>query len=674
MERGQAISPPEFFDMQVDRGARLFRRSRMEESALLLEAWGRLRKERGVHWKVLCAEVGLPYKSFYRFLSGKRLAKAEWLMAGALGMALPPAAPRGGRFYDPEPGTLAPRAPAPAPVKPPGPKKAGAVERKAPLAADETRALVEMGRLVADAAREDVEVFSEYVMRDEKTGAPWELATCHRRWQRMIGERTRLVLLAPVSTGKTMTFIARVLWEIGRNQNLRCILLGNAAGHALKIARTIRTYIEQSEAYHEVFPEVQPGDPWGVEHFTVKRPLVAKEPTVQAAGRKGNILGSRSDFMILDDIEDYESTRSEAARNETYGWFKSEVTTRRPDRIVVVATAWHNVDLPHRLIDEGWSYLRDPILDDAGHSIWPERWTPEAIASARRDMGPLEYARAMLLDPVDEAQSRFSLASIQTALALGEGVEMPRVLREVPPGHSVFTGVDLAVGRGRDNSLTSFATVLLAPDGRRRLLDLVSGRLSGIDIVRKLVELYARYHGIAVVENVGAFDLLVQFTKELTPIPVWTFTTTAHGEKHLAFQAEKLAVELSQGLWIVPSQSGGKDPATDELQKLIRDLVGYRPSGKVPDRMSALLMARHGCEKHAGTRQSAQLIDLGAGFPDAVRAGAAFSGPPDVRGASHPLLVALGPAPRFAPPAPDDLASLPAGALAPVWPFGPHIG
>ena len=60
----------------------------------------------------------------------------------------------------------------------------------------------------------------------------------------------------------------------------------------------------------------------------------------------------------------------------------------------------------------GYRRLVIPLLDAEGNSAWPERFRAEEIAALRRRVGPLRFARQMLLQAVAESAARLDPALV----------------------------------------------------------------------------------------------------------------------------------------------------------------------------------------------------------------------------------------------------------------------
>ncbi len=103
-------------------------------------------------------------------------------------------------------------------------------------------------------ARRDFTAFCEFVLRDESTGAPLILSPMHREWAQLLAAHDRLQILAHVESGKSnLVTVGWVLFQLGRNPNLRVCLISNTGGQSEKLLRAVARQIERNEALREVF-------------------------------------------------------------------------------------------------------------------------------------------------------------------------------------------------------------------------------------------------------------------------------------------------------------------------------------------------------------------------------------------------------------------------------------
>ena len=222
-------------------------------------------------------------------------------------------------------------------------------------------------RMRAIVAREDVNEFIEFVMRDEATGAPLVQAPVHETFQELASVYPRLIIWSYLEAGKTgQLAIGRTLWALGKNPNLRVVIISRTSSQARKILRSIKQYIEKSEELRLVFPNLRPGTAkWNDQEIIVQRSTMSKDPSVQVYGvGVGSLQGARIDLAILDDVLTHENTRTPELRQATFDWYLASVAGRiNPDggQVIFVGNAFHPDDMMHLL-------AQNPLWHSAGRS------------------------------------------------------------------------------------------------------------------------------------------------------------------------------------------------------------------------------------------------------------------------------------------------------------------
>ena len=86
-------------------------------------------------------------------------------------------------------------------------------------------------------AREYFPAFFEYAFWDELTGAPLQAQWFHDEWSQAMDTSHRLFVAAPRAHGKTTVVVARTIWELGRNPNLRIKIVCASDGKAMERLR-----------------------------------------------------------------------------------------------------------------------------------------------------------------------------------------------------------------------------------------------------------------------------------------------------------------------------------------------------------------------------------------------------------------------------------------------------
>ena len=461
----------------------------------------------------------------------------------------------------------------------------------------------------AQLARKDINEFCAFVGRDAETGERITQEPIHVEFQGLAGTNKRLILMAHPESGKsTQIGILRVLWLLGNNPNLRVAIISKTGPNAAKSSRAIKSYIEKSPELAEVFPELVPGDKWSDDFFTVRRGVHSRDPSVQALGLSGTIIGSRVDLMIFDDALDLENTSTANERKKTLRRIRAGFLDRmsKDGSALFLTNAWHPEDAAHIFKKEGWPCLKVPVLDDDGAPTWEAKWPLWRINEAREDMGPLEFARAHLCKARDEGESPFDEDAITAAVELAHelGIDLVYTLQgfDLPPGAHVFHGIDLAVSKTKTSHLTAIVTVLLWPDQSRQILWVEAGRWSSREIRDRVLDTDKRYAGTFIVENNAAQRWIIDIIQnqddlafEDRRLPELVPFTTGKNKAHAVFGVEGLAVEIAAGKWAFPDSGAAK--AVKEVEELKGEMLYYVRGAHTGDRLMALWFAREGARR-----------------------------------------------------------------------------
>lgn len=451
-----------------------------------------------------------------------------------------------------------------------------------------------MRSLVA-AARRDSNAFVELTARIEGNQPIQRQHPVHREWHDFVGSRQRAVLFAPVGHGKSNQISRwRVEWEIGKNPNLRVAIISATEKLPKKFLGAIKQDIVGNAAVRAVFPELKPelgsNRLWAANAILVKRSSTMPDPTVQICGAYGNILGSRLDLIVLDDMCDLENTLTSYQRDKLYDWVSSEVLSRLPPdgkgRVWALGHVWHDQDLLSRLarIDtyEQKTY-RCTHVDDEGVEVplIDGLWTVERLHARAKELGPI-FSQMMLWNRLPaKGVGRMRREWFEKCLQRGRG--LPPVAFWDPMDAPTYTGVDL--GFSEEGSLTVLFTAAVLPDGTRRILDVRSGRWTGPEVLEQLQEVNRRFGSIIAVEDNAAQGLLLDFGTNLTTLPLRRHTTGPTNKHNLRHGVEALGIELERGQWVIPCDEHLRP--TPEIQSWINEGLAYSPEAPTGDRWMA---------------------------------------------------------------------------------------
>jgi hypothetical protein len=222
-------------------------------------------------------------------------------------------------------------------------------------------------------------------------------AAHHDLWLRLICDRRirRLLIIAPPESAKTTWLIAYLGARLGiwPEDN---VILGSVSGDtAVQRSMVLRAMV-QSDEWRKTFPGIDPvpaslgfkWEPWrwSIAEHGIPRPGRI-HASVSSYGVGGSVIGSRADEAIGDDLLDFDSTRTLAAREKDKQWAHSSLISRiksRVGRVIIIGNQWHQDDLYGSLEDQGnFVVCRIGILGDGpdvyATLTYPDNWPHEML-------------------------------------------------------------------------------------------------------------------------------------------------------------------------------------------------------------------------------------------------------------------------------------------------------
>ena len=414
-----------------------------------------------------------------------------------------------------------------------------------------------------------------------------------------------------VSHNTNQISIGHTLWKLGNDPNMCILVVSNTKDQAGKIITAKKNYKSNSRELHKVFPGLRPGRKWAEHSFSVVRPFERAQPSVIACGIKASIMGFRANYLILDDVDDMESTLTEASRADTLRWVQSTPFSRLSEDagVFAIGNVWHEHDLLHTLSKkEGWFSKKFPVLDSYGNSTWPEKFPDTRIEQIKIDNGPLEFARLYMCEPKADGQQRFRKEWLELCCQNGEGRMPLEAIDVLPRGYHCYTGVDIGHRVKLGSDPTAITTIIASNNGDYEIIDVEAGLWDVMTIADKIRDKQRRYESTVYVESNGAQEFLVQILRTTgEKIPVKPFVTgkNKHDPK---YGIESIAAEMATGRWTIPSAMGTIESTNKEMRLLIDGLLGYDPNPRVhtADRVMSLWIAREAARQEQ-TRPRAQM-------------------------------------------------------------------
>lgn len=371
----------------------------------------------------------------------------------------------------------------------------------------------------------------------------------------------------PRGHAKTSTFAYLVAWWLGVRPDTRFKIISQNDETAGATSRFVRDII-RSPAFRACFPGVtlKPGEDTITAWSVVTAGLAPRrDPSVQASGIFGRT-GGRADILWFDDLCDLRNSVlqpalrdqvKEAARNVWLPMLDPAAT--HPVRVWRTATPFHVDDLTadwRKECEVDGTLLRRPCK--GLESPWAEFFTPEVLASRRKDMGAMGYARAYELVPLSSDLLIFR-------------PEWVRYYREVPAVTRTIAALDWGYGKkAQERDDPDYSVCIVGEvDGTRNLhlTDILRVREPFPVFAKMAAELLSR-RGVSVVlaeangPQKGIFD---QF-REMSTQPMLAVERTS--DKHIRAAGAQPFVE--QGKLLFPADGTGKvlpafQPVLDEM-------------------------------------------------------------------------------------------------------------
>jgi hypothetical protein len=231
------------------------------------------------------------------------------------------------------------------------------------------------------------------------------------RWMEAEAPKRRLLLMAFRGCGKSTLMALFCAWSLYRQPERRILVLAAEQSLAAKLVAHTRRILERHPLCPRLLPEGVEG--WAADRFTVVRDAPLRDPSMLAQGLGGNITGMRADMILCDDVEVPGNSDTPGKRADLRERLAEAEFILTPGGLILYAGTPHTEESLYREGDdflEGYCRLVVPILDAQGRSAWPERFDEEGIAALRRRVGPIRFARQMMLEPVPAAAARLDPA------------------------------------------------------------------------------------------------------------------------------------------------------------------------------------------------------------------------------------------------------------------------
>jgi len=189
----------------------------------------------------------------------------------------------------------------------------------------------------------------------------------------------------------TVGTVARAIFEILKNPNIRILIASNTELQAQVFLREIRAHLESNEKLKEIFGDFV-GPKWDSREIVVKgRTKNYRESTITCIGVGGPTASRHYDLLILDDLADEENSRTVLQRDRLWTWYMKSLipTLLSHGRLFILGTRWHPQDLYGSLLANNSieKLCIIPAINEDGSSAWPDEWPIDKLLKLKSDMG-----------------------------------------------------------------------------------------------------------------------------------------------------------------------------------------------------------------------------------------------------------------------------------------------
>jgi predicted phage terminase large subunit-like protein len=345
----------------------------------------------------------------------------------------------------------------------------------------------------AERARRLLECYAEEAL--QVTPAAHHRLICEAIDDLLADEYDELIINSPPGSAKsTYTSHALGAYFMGRWPEKNVIVATHTSDLSERWSRKVRNTIDSPE-HQRLFPECR----LSRDSTAVSRWATSAGGEMLAAGVGGSILGFRADLGVLDDpISGFEQAQSVTQLIKVHGWYENDFVTRlKPEaKVVLICQRLAPNDLAGYLIKRNAEnptrrqrvlILRmeadeshDPLGRAPGERLWPEWYTPEMVADAKRD--DFKWQTLYQQNPPSDDGSWVSTSDIQH-----------RPAPPITPDMVTYGCSDLALSVNKGDYTVHFV-VAVDSNGDWDILDASRLRVDPEDTSNNIVNLCKVYH------------------------------------------------------------------------------------------------------------------------------------------------------------------------------------
>lgn len=334
--------------------------------------------------------------------------------------------------------------------------------------------------------------------------------------------------------GKSLMVSVMVAWLIVNDPNKRIIIVSDTDRKATLFLKKIKTIIESSPVIREFYGDLK-GSTWSDHSITIKgRTEIFAEPSLLAVGAgSGQITGMHADYIFIDDMVSFDSSRSDLQRSRDKDWFRTSLipVLLSSGSISLVGTRYHPQDFYDMIISElKYNTLIMPAINEDGTALceWlfplKDRFNEDGeivkkgLETIRDELGSLIWSMQFLNDvslanenriiKYDYIQYYDESKWIDNQLYITNNDKDIKIKK-------IILSVDPAISEKETADYTAIVVGGKGSDGNIYILDYSNKHLTFNNIKQEIYKLNSQWSpNQVVVENVGFQLSLIQELKK----------------------------------------------------------------------------------------------------------------------------------------------------------------
>lgn len=290
--------------------------------------------------------------------------------------------------------------------------------------------------------------FTDFRGRFFKHDTPW----FHKRVTDILESAkpfTVTMVLMPPGSGKTTLLEDWCSYKLAVDPSFRITIGAESQSHGRKVLRRVKNRMESDSPFPEYVARWGPfapqtsserksRQPWGADFFDVykKSQFDERDFNMVAWGYGGSIIGSRTDLIVIDDVQSQTSLNltDKIFETITQDWLSRMIGSDSNVHCVIIGSRVGDYDIYQKMIDEG---RVDEVISFRAHHpadlwpepegfdakekrsaknlpapgtrfLWPEKYTAQDYLNMRVNAGEQAWARNFMQAPVVSGEATFN--------------------------------------------------------------------------------------------------------------------------------------------------------------------------------------------------------------------------------------------------------------------------